>query len=209
MPIDIQLNIKVETKSLSIRQQDMSYISASSIILKSTFRYHRTSSSLIKTAQLQRDRTIPWNKFFPKQCCSITATQISAVVATVKRRTDREGGGRKIGEKIQRGEKKKKCGTEWYSLASGPPETDIGAVAVDLHLFDALCQRFCTLQWKFPSTLLFTPFSTLFVHFTIVIEFFSIIPSDHLHMFPHCLLYMIQDILCRWNKRGNIASHTK
>lgn len=107
MPIDIQLNIKVETKSLSIRQQDMSYISASSIILKSTFRYHRTSFSLIKTAQLQRDRTIPWNKFFPKQCCSITATQISAVVATVKRRTDREGGGRKIGEKIQRGEKKK------------------------------------------------------------------------------------------------------
>ena len=64
---------------------------------------------------------------------------ICSVVATlVKGRTDREGGGRKIGEKIQR-EKKKMWNRMILSLASGPPETDIGAAAVDLHLFDALC----------------------------------------------------------------------
>lgn len=69
----------------------------------------------------------------------------------------------------------------------------------------ALCQRFCALQWKFPSTLLFTPFFQLCLSisqslYRIFLESFSFRSSPYV---SHCLLAILcrcginVEILCR------------
>ena len=121
-----------------------------------------------------------------------SGANICSVVATlVKGRTDREGGGRKIGEKIQREKKNvepndtlsriRATGNRYRRSRGRPPP-----------LRRAVCARGFPLSNENSHPPFFSPhFQTLFVHFTIVIEFFSIIPFlDHLHMF-HIARYMI------------------